>query len=213
MGTYHSPSTRPEMPSFRHRTRGPAAWGGIGCLMAILLPILAYFAALLTFQVNASHGWVPIPPELTVHPGNLPISWAILIVAIAYFFLFYGLYSVLYALLYRMLGITPYTPLDLERPPRYKIPRRHKGSALMNVLLFLVSLASGVAVVQMDLSHGWIPLPIVWRLPGPLPYAGVYLLAFLVIWAFLWTVWSTIQGLLSALLFRETEDHDSYGEF
>jgi len=213
MGTYRPSGIRPEIPPFHQRIRGPAAWGGIGCIMGILLPVLAYFAALVTLQANAIHGWMPIPPELAARPGGLPISWAILIVAGAYFFLLYGLYSVLYALLYRLLGITPYTPLDLERLERHKRPSHYRGNMFMGVVLFLLSLAGGIAVVQMDLSHGWIPIPIAWHAPGPLPYVGAYLLAFLIIWAFLWTLWSTIQGLLSALLYRKTEDDDTYSEF
>ena len=198
MGMYRPSGDRPELPSFSHRTRGPAAWGGIGCVMAVLLPVLAYFAALVTLEYNARYHWFAIPPELAARPHGLPVSWAIVALGVGYALLFYGLYATLYALLYRAAGITPYTVLDVERPPRRrKRVSQQQISALGGVVGFLLALVGGVALVQMDVAHGWVPIPPSWRVPGPLPYAGVYVFAVLVLWALIWSLWGVVQGLIS----------------
>ncbi len=198
MGMYRPSGDRPELPSFTKRTRGPAAWGGIGCVMAVLLPVLAYFAALLTLEYNAQYRWFAVPPELAARPHGLPVSWAILILTVGYAVLFYGLYSALYALMYRAAGITPYTALDIDRPPRRrKRISQQQVSALGNALVFLAALAGGVALVRVDLARGWVPVPPGWRVPGPVPYLGVYVFVVLALWAVLWSLWGVAQGLIS----------------
>ncbi|GEM_PF-2722779 len=198
MGMYRPSGDRPELPSFSHRTRGPAAWGGIGCVMAVLLPVLAYFAALLTLEYNARAHWFAVPPVLAARPYGLPVSVAILALTVGYGVLFYALYAALYALLYRAAGITPYTALDIDRPPRRrKRISQQQLSALGGTVAFLAALVGGIALVQMDLTHGWVPIPASWRVPGPLPYAGVDVFAVLALWAVTWSLWGAVQGLIS----------------
>ena len=198
MGMYRPSGDRPELPSFTKRTRGPAAWGGIGCVMAVLLPVLAYFAALLTLEYNVQYHWFAVPPDLAARPHGLPVSWAILILTVGYAVLFYGLYSALYALMYRAAGITPYTVLDVERPERRrKRISQQQVSALGSVVVFLLALVGGIALVRMDLTHGWVTIPPNWRVPGPVPYAGVYVFGVLALWAVLWSLWGVVQGLIS----------------
>ncbi len=212
MGFYRPDSDRPPLPSFSQRTRGPAAWGGIGCVMAILLPVLAYFAALVTLEYNAQYHWVTVPPSMLARPAGLPISWAIATLTVGYLFLFYGVYATLYALLYRALGISPYTALDLERPERRKRRTRSDLSLLWNVLLFLVAFLGGIFLVQLNLSRGWVTIPDSWKVPGPLPYAGVYLFAIIALWAILWALWGVLQGLLVATARNreQNKDHEGY---
>ncbi len=214
MGMYQSSgSDRPEIPSFSQRTRGSAAWGGIGCVMAFLLPVLAYFAALLTVEYNAQHHWFAIPPNLAARPAGLPISAAILVLTVGYAVIFYGVYATLYAIIYRAMGISPYTPLDLDRLDREPKRVSHMQTGkLMGVLGFLLALAGGVALVHLNLAQRWVPIPRAWQVPGPLPYAGVYVLAVLLVWAFLWAFWGVFQGLISALFYGKKGASEKPGE-
>jgi len=106
MGIYRH-DDRPEMPSFSRRVRGPAVWGGIGCVMAILLPILSYFAALLTLDYNNFYHWFVVPPTWLAKPWGLPTSKVVLMLAVGYMVAFYGIYALIYAFLYRVAGISP----------------------------------------------------------------------------------------------------------
>ncbi|NPA93166.1 MAG: hypothetical protein GXO56_05755 [Chloroflexi bacterium] len=210
MGFYQPETDRPPLPSFSQRTRGPAAWGGIGCIMAILLPVLAYFASLVTLEYNAHYHWITIPPNMQARPAGLPVSWAIFILTVGYLILFYAIYATLYALLYRMLGISPYTALDLERPERRRRRKKQNFGLLLGVLGFLLAFLGGIFLVQLNLSQGWVPIPDSWKVPGPVPYAGVYLFAVIALWALLWASWGIFQGLL--VMFSQSRDKDKEQE-
>jgi hypothetical protein len=49
---------------------------GIGCIMIIVVPILAYGAAVLLVNYGATHGW-PIPPNWFGPPAVHPFLWNI----------------------------------------------------------------------------------------------------------------------------------------
>ncbi len=211
MGTYRH-SSRPEMPSFSRRVRGPAAWGGIGCMLAVLLPVLSYFAALLTLDYNAFYRWFDVPAQWAARPMGLPISIIIIILTVGYTIFLYAIYSTIYAIVYRVAGITPYTVLDLEYPPktRKRISQLESGK-LANILIFLAALAGGIGLVHLNAAKGWLPFPPSWLLPGPAPYAGVDVLVVLLLWVSLWALWGIIQAIISATLKKESPD-DSLGD-
>ncbi|HEX9090072.1 MAG TPA: hypothetical protein VF831_01210 [Anaerolineales bacterium] len=108
-------------------------WRGIGCILIILIPIMAWFAAQLFTQTNTR---VPIPTDLTkvvtirlVH--NVQIDRVIAdinrytaahnLTTGQFFFTFilmfagFGILSVLYAIMYRIAGPPRYGPFDV--PP------------------------------------------------------------------------------------------------
>ncbi len=69
MSKYSSKFSRPPLP----RDRGVhPLMRGIGCIMMIIVPILAYGSAVLLVNYGASHGW-PIPPNWLGTPMFHPL--------------------------------------------------------------------------------------------------------------------------------------------
>jgi len=210
MGAYRSSGDRPEIPSFSRRLRGPAAWGGIGCVLALLFPVLGYVAALLTLEYNARYHWFVLPPYMTrsLVPG-VPVSAAVLALTLGYVVVLYGIYAVVYALMYRLMGISPYTPLDWEvRERSTRRVSRLRPSKLIGLLGVLLALLGSVVLFSLNATNGWVAIPPSWRVPGPFPYAGVIFFLFLLLWALLWIFWGLLQGLLSALFYSKDKSED-----
>jgi hypothetical protein len=91
-------------------------WRGIGCLLLILLPLMAYGIAVLIVDANKINRWIPFPPELT-GPAEFPYLYANLGVAVLVFMILFGLFTIIYFLIYRMFGPPTYGPMDAP-PPR-----------------------------------------------------------------------------------------------
>jgi|SoiMetStandDraft_2_1073263.scaffolds.fasta_scaffold457214_2 hypothetical protein len=113
---------------------------GIGCIMMIVVPILAYGTALYLVDYGIGHGW-PIPPTwlqpITIHPlllklrGLAPV-WnlllrqdnlmAIVVFTIAIIVVIGALMSIIYGYLYSLFGPPRYGPQDAP-PIRVKVKR------------------------------------------------------------------------------------------
>ena len=102
-------------------------WQGIGCLLMIMIPVMAYAGAVLLVQANVSQGWVPISAELS-RPVNIPnvgsfeYLFANLLVAAILAMLGFGLLVAIYSLVYRAVGPSRLGPLDAD-PIRRKTKR------------------------------------------------------------------------------------------
>lgn len=115
-------------------------WRGIGCFMAILIPIMAWAGASVMMSSNSpiklpAQFDQPVIFKLTEYDWiNQGILWlnanlggkGLYYNQLAYFVLFllagYLVLVILYGLLYRMVGVPKYGPLD--SPPIKKSPRR-----------------------------------------------------------------------------------------
>ena len=105
-------------------------WRGIGCLMAIILPVLSYLAAIEYINTGITKGW-PIPKGLLgfvkfpVWVWKIPILenlfypiatirnfYAILFFTIVFLILISGILSFLYSILYRIVGPPVLSPVD-----------------------------------------------------------------------------------------------------
>jgi hypothetical protein len=105
-------------------------WRGIGCLMAIILPVLSYFGAIEYINTGLTKGW-PIPTGLlgfVKFPvwiwkvpilGNIlqPIAtfrnfYAILFFTIVFLIVLSGILSFFYSVLYRIVGPPVLSPID-----------------------------------------------------------------------------------------------------
>jgi hypothetical protein len=98
-------------------------WRGIGCLLIILLPILAYAGAVLLVRENLQRRWVVIPPELVgsfVIPYLGRVFFADLAMAFVLLILGFAFLTVVYAFIYRLFGPPRYGPLDAPPPRRPK---------------------------------------------------------------------------------------------
>jgi hypothetical protein len=113
---------------------------GIGCIMMIVVPLLAYGTALFLVDYGIRQGW-PIPPNwlqpIRIHPlllrlqGLEPI-WnfllvqdnliAVLVFTIAITIVVGGIMSVLYGYMYTLFGPPRYGPQDAP-PIRVKVKR------------------------------------------------------------------------------------------
>ena len=113
---------------------------GIGCIMIVVVPILAYGTALLLIDYGIRQGW-PIPPDwlrpIKIHPlllnlqGLAPL-WnlllrqnnfiAVVVFTIAIIVAVGGLMSILYGYIYTIFGPPRYGPQDAP-PIRAKVKR------------------------------------------------------------------------------------------
>lgn len=122
-----------------NRAKQSPIWRGIGCLMIIIIPVISYIAAVLTMPFLLQRGLVP--RELLFTPELPPWIWYVPVVARALQFLFvrYAIaatllltiffimiigtvFSIFYALMYRVAGPPKYGPLDAP-PPKKKIKK------------------------------------------------------------------------------------------
>jgi hypothetical protein len=113
---------------------------GIGCIMIVVVPILAYGLAVLLVNYGATHGW-PIPPGWFGTPTFHPLLWRLqglqpvlqflqaqnnlqanIIFAIALTVLIGGIMSVIYGYTYTLFGPPRYGPQDAP-PIRIKVKR------------------------------------------------------------------------------------------
>jgi hypothetical protein len=105
-------------------------WQGIGCLLMIMIPVMAYAGAILLVQANVSQGWVPISAELArpvtiPNVGSFEYLFANLLVAAVLAMLGFGLLVAIYSLVYRAVGPSRLGPLDAD-PIRRKPANRKK---------------------------------------------------------------------------------------
>lgn len=110
---------------------------GIGCLLIVIVPVLAYGIALLLVDYGVKNGW-PIPPNWLSPPNFPPLLWRLqgvaavltilrtqprliahLVFTVAITILIGGVMSVLYGYIYQVFGPPRYGPTDAP-PPRVK---------------------------------------------------------------------------------------------
>lgn len=113
MGKYQSRQPPKERPWRIH-----PIWRGIGCLLMLVIPIMAYAGAVLLVQANQETRWITIPPEMaaTVNvPGVGPVEglYAILFAAVLLMLVGFGIMVIVYGILYRMMGVGE-SPVDSE---------------------------------------------------------------------------------------------------
>jgi hypothetical protein len=137
MGRY-SPS-RQSVPAPHQRGVHPVM-RGIGCIMIVVVPILAYGVSVLLVNYGTRNGW-PIPPNWLGTPTFHPLLWRLSGVAVVLNFLsrqthltaniiftiaitivIGGIMSVIYGYVYTLFGPPRYGPTDAP-PPRVKVKR------------------------------------------------------------------------------------------
>jgi hypothetical protein len=137
MGRY-SPS-RQSVPAPHQRGVHPVM-RGIGCIMIVVVPILAYGVSVLLVNYGIRNGW-PIPSNWLGTPNFHPLLWRLSGVAVVLNFLSQqthltaniiftiaitivigGIMSVIYGYVYTLFGPPRYGPTDAP-PPRVKVKR------------------------------------------------------------------------------------------
>ncbi len=91
-------------------------WRGIGCVLMVLIPAMAFAAALLILQENAKQAWFKIPTELLVKGFGDPLILikAIFTVVIALFL--YAVFALITFIINRSFGPPRYGPTDMPMP-------------------------------------------------------------------------------------------------
>lgn len=117
-------------------------WRGIGCLLIVIVPLLSFAGAALLVNYGLSQGW-PIPPEWLGYIKFPDWVWkiqflasiagpianynnlkAVLAFCVVILVLLTGVYSTVYAFIYRGLGPPRYTAVDA--PPSKHRPKSYK---------------------------------------------------------------------------------------
>lgn len=115
MGKYDS--YNPQSYKADRRESVHPIWRGIGCVLMILIPILAYVGAVMLVQANLEQRWLPTPyalaqPVLLPFFGQVNFLYAYLLVAVVLSLIGFALLSLVYALVYSMVGPSQYGPVD-----------------------------------------------------------------------------------------------------
>ena len=107
--TYQPKSRRSILPPVH------PVWRGIGCFLLILLPIVAFAGAKILVEANSRQRWFQIPAELResfVVPVIGRVFFADLAVTIILIVIGFAVITVVYSIIYRIIGIPRYGPLD-----------------------------------------------------------------------------------------------------
>lgn len=103
-------------------------WMGIGCLLLILIPIIAYAGAVLLVEANTKAKWIAVSSDLMrtitlpVLGLQVPHLLANLLAAAVLALIGFGVLMVIYAIIYSVIGPEKYSPLD--SPPVKRSPKR-----------------------------------------------------------------------------------------
>jgi len=99
-------------------------WRGIGCLMLILIPVMAYAAADVFLQAAPGLGLFPRSGDIyrNIDLGyiTLPFSMGEAVFTIFFAVLGFVAFSLVYSMVYRVAGPPKYGPTDAPPPKRSK---------------------------------------------------------------------------------------------
>lgn len=130
-------------PNMRQSPPPPAEphpiWRGLGCIISLIMPIIAYAGAYILIDYGSKNGW-PIPYQLMGPPAIHPLLWkatslaplwafiqsqnnlyAILALTFLITIILETISSIIYAIMYRSV-VPRYRPLDAP-PPDMKVKR------------------------------------------------------------------------------------------
>lgn len=99
-------------------------WRGIGCIFMLLIPVMSFAGAYILVRENFQQRWIAVPAELSV-TFVIPFLGTRLYVAdimgtVVLMVIGFGLMTIVYALIYRLIGPSQYGPLDAPPPKRRK---------------------------------------------------------------------------------------------
>jgi hypothetical protein len=94
-------------------------WRGIGFLLMILAPIMAYAVTLVFLAGNTTANWIQIPPSLIVNWPQDPMILVKVISTLFFTLIFMIVFQFIYFLMMRLFAPPRYGPLDIP-PVAYK---------------------------------------------------------------------------------------------
>jgi hypothetical protein len=131
MGKYQKFEQKPQKKHELH-----PVWRGIGCILFVVIPLIAYFLMLLVSPFIIATGYVPyqllgfvhfpdwmfktqITSSIALYIGSIENLWANLVIFIVILVLLAGVVWLLYSAIYDLVGPARYTELDAP-PSKYK---------------------------------------------------------------------------------------------
>lgn len=115
MSKYSDYTAQVERARFRKREIHPV-WRGIGFILVVLTPVLAFFGSLLILQLNAQNGWIAIPKELLAKGVSDSFLYVKIFLTITLSFLIYAIFLLFTFILYSIVAPPRYGPLDAPQP-------------------------------------------------------------------------------------------------
>jgi hypothetical protein len=124
----------------RQQQATPAIWRGIGCILILAVPFISFVLAAATVQFAVDKQFpmpyqlmgYPIMPDLLWKvPGFVPVLaflqgqkdlYAVMMVTLVYVIALGAFISLVYSIIYRLVGPSRYGPLDVP-PPSIKVKR------------------------------------------------------------------------------------------
>lgn len=104
-------------------------WRGIGCMMLVIIPIIAWAAAYEFMRAAPTFSWFPqsrdMYQNLDLQYFVLPVSLGQIIFTALFMMLGFMIMTLAYSFVYRVAGPPKYGPTDAP-PPRVKRTRRRK---------------------------------------------------------------------------------------
>jgi hypothetical protein len=131
-----------QRPPMTKSTEIHPIWRGIGCLMMVVIPLVSYAGAVKIVDYGIQHYWpfpasflgyvqfpqwvwrAPVLPLLVSPIANFRNLGAVAVVTVALIVALAGIFSTVYAITYRFMGPSHYTPIDAP-PAKYK-PKHYK---------------------------------------------------------------------------------------
>lgn len=93
-------------------------WCGIGFVMIIFIPIIAYYGTLFFIDENKRQGWFYYPTALAA-PGSDSLLFIKVIITLILTFILYSIFTFIIFLLYSLFGPPRYGPTDVP-PTQYR---------------------------------------------------------------------------------------------
>ncbi len=126
MSKYYAQWRRPKRKERRWKIH--PIWGGIGCVMLVMIPIFSFLIADWGVEENFTQQWIVIPPDLLGPPG-LPIEYlyAKLAFTMVITVILFGGYTLIYGVIYSIAGPSRYGPQDVPPLKRKRTTNRKRG--------------------------------------------------------------------------------------
>ena len=121
MGVYNKRTAQRDQPWKIH-----PIWRGIGCILTVIIPILAFAMADLIIEANITQIGIPIELRATVETyifGRIRFFWAKVVFGVVISVGLFAILTFFYAVLYRMSGQGKRGPMDAS-PVRRDIRKR-----------------------------------------------------------------------------------------
>jgi uncharacterized membrane protein len=92
-------------------------WRGIGCLMMVIIPLVAFAVAVLLVDANSQQHWLVVPYQMSEDItipflGTIDNFYAVILVTVLLSLIGFGILTIIYSIIYSAFGPPRYGPVD-----------------------------------------------------------------------------------------------------